>query len=231
MERPPEPIPEISGRENRFSTIHEGPLHAALKAWYARPGDLVETPVEGFIIDILQDSRLVEIQTGNFSAIRPKLQALVEHHPVRLVYPVAQAKWIIRMAPDGLSELSRRKSPKTGRIESVFSELVRIPLLLAHPNFSLEVLLTQEHEIRSHDPGRAWRRKGWVIEERRLVKVVGRQLFETPTIAGFSEALKSLFDDGTFRREVAKALVELESMSDEEAERAVADKNNEPSRS
>jgi hypothetical protein len=44
----------------------------------------------------------------------------------------------------------------------------------------LEVLLTQEEEIRSYDGKRAWRRHGWVIEERRLLNVVGRRLFETP---------------------------------------------------
>jgi hypothetical protein len=165
--------------ENRFSIINEGPLHAALKTWYAQPGDLVETPVDGFI-DILHGDHLVEIQTRNFSAIKPKLMALINCHQVRLVYPIPREKWIIRLAEDGLSQLSRRKSPKLGRIEGVFTELIRIPTLLAHPNFSLEVLLTQEDEVRQHDPGRAWRRKGWVIQERRLIGVSGRRVFETP---------------------------------------------------
>jgi hypothetical protein len=166
--------------ENRFSTINEGPLHAALKAWYAQPGDLVETAVDGFIIDILHGDRLVEIQTRSFGAIKPKLLTLVNRHPVRLVYPIPREKWIIRLAEDGVSQLSRRKSPKTGRIESIFTELIRIPTLLAHPNFSLEILLTQEDEIRQHDPGKAWRRKGWVIQERRLIGVSERRVFETP---------------------------------------------------
>ena len=169
----PEPV-------NRFSTANEGPLHAALKAWYAQPGDRIEAPVEGFIIDIVHEDVLVEIQTGSFSAIKPKLFSLANNHKVRLVFPVPRDKWIIRLGEDGVGRISRRKSPKVGRIESVFTELVRIPTLLAHPNFSLEVLLTQEEEMRVRAPGKAWRRKGWVIQERRLIQVLEQRLFEGP---------------------------------------------------
>jgi hypothetical protein len=52
--------------------------------------------------------------------------------------------------------------------------------LLGHPHFSLEVLLIQEEEVRRHDPTRAWRRKGWVTEERRLLNVAESHVFETP---------------------------------------------------
>jgi hypothetical protein len=58
--------------------------------------------------------------------------------------------------------------------------LVSFPQLLAHPNFSLEVLLIQEEEARRYDGTRNWRRKGWVTHERRLLQVVDRRLFETP---------------------------------------------------
>jgi hypothetical protein len=61
----------------------------------------------------------------------------------------------------------------------VFNELVSFPELLAQPNFSLEVLLIQEEEVRRYDARRAWRRRGWVTEERRLLEVVSGQRFET----------------------------------------------------
>ena len=62
----------------------------------------------------------------------------------------------------------------------LFRELVRIPELPARPNFAIEVLLIQEEEVRRHDPRRAWRRRGWVTQERRLLGVVSKQRFETP---------------------------------------------------
>lgn len=160
--------------------LNEKPLHAALKAWYAEPGDLFEMPVDGYVVDIVRGDLLIEIQTRNFSAIRGKLSALTAQHPLRLVYPLAVEKWIVRLQPDGEQLLSRRKSPKKGSPVEVFSELVSIPRLLTSANFSLELLLIQEEEIRSYDAERAWRRKGWVTQERRLLDVIGRQVFGTP---------------------------------------------------
>lgn len=165
---------------SRIGTLHEMSLHAALKEWYARPGDRLETRVDGYIIDIRRGDLLVEIQTRNFWALKTKLAKLSEHHPVRLVYPIPQEKWIIRLAADGSRPVSRRKSPRRGCQEHLFLELVRIAELVLKPNFSIEVLLTQEEEIWKYDGKGSWRRKRWSISDRRLVSVVGRYLFESP---------------------------------------------------
>jgi hypothetical protein len=165
---------------HEIGTLNESPLHAALKAWYTQPDDQPEVSVDGFVVDIVRGDLLVEIQTGNFSAIKRKLAVLTARHPVRLVHPIAREKWIIRLAHDGRSHLSRRKSPKRGGFEHIFEELVRIPKLLSNPNFSLDVLLIQEEEVRRYDGRRGWRRHGWVTHERRLLEVVDQRSFETP---------------------------------------------------
>jgi len=158
--------------------INEKPLHASLKQWYARPGDRFEVPVGRFVIDIVRDDLLIEIQTRNFASISSKLSKLTRSYEVRLVYPVVQEKWIVRMGTDDGGSFVRRKSPKRGRLEDLFWELVSIPQLLSHPNFSLEVLMIREEEVRRYDGRRKrWRRRGWVIEGRRLVEVVERRLF------------------------------------------------------
>src|SRR4026209_2429372 len=99
--------------------LNEKPLHASLKRWYARPGDRFEVPVDGFVIDIVRDDLLIEIQTRNFSSIKVKLNKLARSHQIRLIYPIVQEKWIVRGA-------TRRKSPKRGRLEDLFWELVSI---------------------------------------------------------------------------------------------------------
>jgi len=165
---------------NSIGLLNEKPLHAALKDWYARPEDRLEVSVDGFVIDVVQGDLLVEIQTGNFASVKPKLIELARVHPVRLVYPIAREKWIVRLAKDGSGQASRRKSPKRGKVEDVFWELVSFPELLLSPNFSLEVLLIQEEEVRRYEGKRKWWRRGWVTEERRLLEVVQRRLFETP---------------------------------------------------
>jgi hypothetical protein len=165
---------------NGIGTLNERALHAALKGWYARPGDLLEAPIDGYLIDIVRDGLLIEIQTRNVSAIRRKLAALVERHPVRLVYPVAQEKWIVRLSQDGVTVAGRRRSPIRGRVELIFDALVSIPGLLSHPNFSVEVLLVREEELRYPDASVNWRRRGWAVRARHLVEVVGNRLFTTP---------------------------------------------------
>jgi len=169
---------------NLISTLNESPLHADLKSWYAQPGDRLEVEVDGFIIDIVRGKLLIEIQTANLSSIKKKLHTLAEDHRVRLVYPVARDKWIVKLAEDGKNALSRRMSPKHCQVEDLFGELVRLPRLLGNPNFSLDVLLTQEEEIRRYDGTRAWRRRGWVTHERRLLKVLDKRRFDRPADLG-----------------------------------------------
>jgi hypothetical protein len=160
--------------------LNEKPLHASLKAWYAQPGDRFEVDVDGSVIDIVRDDLLVEIQTRSFSALKRKLAKLVVSHPVRLVFPIAAQKCIVRLSDDGAVEQGRRKSPKRGSVLELFRELVSFPHLISHPNFSLEVLLIQEEEVRQQGLARNWRRRGWGTVERRLVQVVERRQFATP---------------------------------------------------
>jgi hypothetical protein len=151
-----------------------------LKAWYARPDDRFEVPVDGFIIDIVRAELLIEVQTGSFASIKPKLIDLTTRHAVRLVYPIAQEKWIVKLGQAEDEPISRRKSPKRGGLEHLCAELVSFPHLLGHPNFSVEALLIQEEETRRYAGRRGWRRKGWVTHERHLLRVVGQRLFNTP---------------------------------------------------
>jgi hypothetical protein len=163
-----------------IGSLNERPLHASLKEWYARPGDQFETAVDGYVIDIVRNDLLLEIQTGNFASIKSKLTNLVHSHQIRLIYPVAQEKWILKLPKDDGSGVTRRKSPKRGRVEDLFREMVSFPELLANRNFSLEVLIIREEEARRHEGTRRWRRRGWATEERRLLEVVDQRVFEEP---------------------------------------------------
>jgi hypothetical protein len=157
--------------------MNEHTLHSAIKQWYSLPGDMHEVNIGGFVVDVVQGSLLVEIQTKNFSAAKRKLQRLVGDHKVRLVYPIAKQKWIVRVAQSG-EPLSRRKSPKKGRLVDLFHELVRLPDLIEHRNFSLEVLMIEEEEVRCNDGRGSWRRRGVSIKDRKLISVTERVLFK-----------------------------------------------------
>ena len=165
---------------NMIGTRNEKPLHAALKRRFAKPGDVLEAPVRQYTVDILRGRRIIEIQTANFSAIRRKLGELVRAHPVHLVHPIANLRWILKQSCPDDHAPTRRKSPKRGVVTDLFVEFVSIPELLGHRNFTLEVLLTEEEQLRRPDARRGRRRNGWVVAERRLVGVLESHRFRTP---------------------------------------------------
>jgi hypothetical protein len=196
-DHPSEPAPPGIG------TLGEKSLHAALKAWYSRPGDEFEVPVSGYVADLVRDGLLIEIQTRNFSAIRPKLSRLLEDHPVRLLHPIARNRWIVHQGADGRPH-SRRKSPKHGRILDLFHELVYIPDLIAHPNLTIEAILIQEEEIRLESNRWSWRRRGWKFYDRRLLEVIEQACFSS--LEDFLNVLPDSLPDSFSNRELASAL-------------------------
>ena len=153
--------------------MREGPLHAAVKAALAEPGDRLEVPVGRFVIDLVRaDGELVEVQTGGFGALGRKLDALLDEHRFRVVYPVAAERRIVRVDARG-EVVGVRRSPKRQTAVAVFDELVAFPSLLTHPNLTLDVLLLSEDHIRRPQPvttrGRT-RDPG----ERRMVELLDR---------------------------------------------------------
>ncbi len=173
---------------NAIGSLNESPLHAALKERYRRPGDLVEAPLRGFVADLLRGDQLIEIQTCGLTSLGKKLDHLLDHHPIRVVHPIAAETWILKLDSQG-QRLSRRKSPRRGIAADVCSELVAYPSLLSHPNFVLEVALVQVEEVRQPDRS-VRRRQGWRVQERRLIAVV-----ETVEL-GAPEALLGLLPAG-----------------------------------
>lgn len=162
-----------------IGVLREKPLHASLKQWYAEDGDRLEVPVEGFVIDLVRDRLLIEVQTRGFSGMKEKLASLLDQgHRIRIVHPIPIDKWIVKVDSDG-TILSRRRSPKHGTVIDVFAELVSFPKQMTHSSLEVEVLLINEEEYRVHTPDRSWRRKGWSVMERRLIDVVDAVLFRT----------------------------------------------------
>lgn len=155
--------------------LNESPLHASLKRSLAPLGSRFEVRLAGYVIDAVHDDILIEVQTRQVGKLRPKLTNLLAAHRVRLVIPVASERWIVRRGSDGGK---RRRSPKRAGMLDALAELVAIPHLLDHPNLEVEVALIAEEETREHRPGVAWRRRGWVTVERRLLRVVSRQLLQ-----------------------------------------------------
>jgi hypothetical protein len=164
-----------------LNTYREGSLHAALKAMYARPGDRIEESVDGYVVDVVRDDGLVEIQTGSFASAARKLRRLVADHRILLVYPIPIERWLVRVDAVGVVA-ARRRSPKRGLPLDLFHELVAFPELMADPNFTVELAMIREEEVRGPVPSGARYRhpREWWRLERRLIEVVETIRVETP---------------------------------------------------
>ena len=192
-----------SKHPNGIGTLSERSLHSTLKEWYSEPGDRIEVNLEGYVIDIVREDLLIEIQTRNFGAMKSKLMALIPNHRVRLVHPIPVVRWVVRESLEG-EELSRRKSPKKMNILNVFEELVSIPTLINHRNFEIEILEVFEEQILQNDGKGSWRRKGWSNVDRRLIDVSGRHLFREAN--DFVKLLPPDLETPFTNAELAKAL-------------------------
>jgi hypothetical protein len=169
----------VEGGVSGIGVLREGPLHAALKDWMARPGDRAEVRVGRYVIDLVRaDGELVEIQTGAFSPLGPKLDALLDEHRMRIVHPVPAQRRIVRVDEHG-EVLSARRSPlRTGAL-GLFARLVTFPSLVGHPHLTFEVLLCAEDHVRGAAPVRR-RRRTRDPGARRLVEVLDSHEVRTP---------------------------------------------------
>jgi hypothetical protein len=167
-----------------IGVLREGPLHAAVKDALARPGDRAEVPFGRFVIDLVRsDGELVEIQTGGFSPLGRKLDALLDGHRMRIVHPVAAERRIVRIDEHG-EVLSARRSPRRSGVLEIFDRLVSFPSLLAHPHLTVEVLLCREDHIRAPEPGRSRSgRRRRDPGQRRLIDILDGVVLEGPADA------------------------------------------------
>ena len=52
--------------------------------------------------------------------------------------------------------------------------------MISHSNFSIETILVQIEEIRVKSKAMSYRRKGWSIYDKKLLKIIGRKKFSNP---------------------------------------------------
>jgi hypothetical protein len=188
---------------SNIGVLREGSLHAAIKALLARPGDRLEVAIDRFVIDLVRaDGELVEVQTGGFGPLGPKLDALLDQHRFRIVHPVAAERRIVRVDEDG-EIASVRRSPIRAGVVDVFGRLVAFPSLLTHPHLTVEVLLLREDHVRARLPIRNSRRRR-DPGERRLVDVLDRVELRGPE--DVTRALPALPSRPFSTRELAATL-------------------------
>ncbi len=106
--------------------LSEKALHLTFKLFYEPDINYREVALGAFQADILHNGCAVEIQTGNFGALRKKIGALPEDTSLTVVHPLLAEKRLFRIDPDSGEVTGGRKSPSHEDIYDAFGELVRI---------------------------------------------------------------------------------------------------------
>ena len=146
-------------------------LHTQLKSHYVAAEDRHEVVVDKYRIDAIDKrGRLIEIQCASLAAIRDKIRCLVESHQVIVVKPLAARKRITTLNRHGGEIVSSRYSPARQTLPQLFKELVHFGIF-PHPRLRLDVVMTEQEEIRIPPTSRSSWRKKYSVAERTLVEV------------------------------------------------------------
>jgi hypothetical protein len=134
-----------------IGTLSEKTMHAVLKYYLEPDVSRHEIRVGTNVVDILEDDRIIEIQTRNFFGLKKKFDALLAEYPITVVYPVAHVKWLCWINPESGEVTKRRKSPKTGSACDCFLELRWILPYLKSEHLRFKILLIDLVEYRYLD--------------------------------------------------------------------------------
>jgi signal recognition particle subunit SEC65 len=151
----------------------ETSLHRELKKLYAGDDAQTEVALDKYRIDAVSGKQLIEIQHGSLAAIRSKIQRLVHDHRVLVVKPIVASKLLVKQSGPQGRILSRRMSPKRGKLLDIFDELVYFTRVFPHPRLTLEIVLVEVEEWRypGHGRRRRWRKGDHVVADQKLLSV------------------------------------------------------------
>ncbi len=168
-----------------INTYSESQLHKTLKNLYANEfNGKVEQKINGKICDILtEENRIIEIQTGNLSQLKNKIETLTPEYKMTIVYPLAIIKRIETRSKTG-TVISNKKSPKKLNLFHIFKEITKIYPYLSKERVTLEILETEITEIRikTDEPIQLINKsrrflKNWYKEDKKLNTIFCKHIF------------------------------------------------------
>lgn len=171
-----------------INTYNESDLHNKLKTIYALEWDgETEKRIPGtkWIADVLlPNGDAIEIQTGNVSALKEKINHLISNgKKVKVVRPIIVEKII--ETTDG-EKTSRKKSPKKETIYSILRGLTGIADILGDERLEIVALSVKctEHRERTEEKVQLENRsrrhlKNWIPLGKSLDSIEGKRIFKT----------------------------------------------------
>lgn len=110
-------------RRDGIGRLGERTLHQILKYYFEPDDRFHEIKAGRYVADICRDGNITEIQTRAFRSLRGKLKAYSGKYNVNVVFPIAVKKYLSWVSPETGEIISRRKSPKKGKLWDILYEL------------------------------------------------------------------------------------------------------------
>lgn len=149
----------VKRERSGIGTLSEKTLHAVLKKYLEPHAENHEVPLGNYVADIIGENGVIEIQTGSFTPLRPKLEVLLDCTDVTVAYPIAEVKYMRWIDPETGEVSPPHKSPKKGRPYDAFYELIKIKYTLDNPHMHFKILMLELTETRWQNGRRSKDRK------------------------------------------------------------------------
>ena len=140
--------------ENLITTYMERSLHRSLKSHFCSDETNHEIKIGRFVADACDGKTIFEIQTGNFSPLRKKIQFYLENtdFDIVIVRPIAQNRRIFWFdEKSGEMKKAPRLSSKHENLASGIADIYYIKEFLENPRLSFCFVLMEIDEIRLLD--------------------------------------------------------------------------------
>ena len=156
-----------------FSVYAERAVHKTFKLYLEPRAELHERPYLGSVADILNESGAIEVQTGSFAPLLPKLRKFLKEGRVTLVHPFAihtAHRWL---NPE-TGEISEPSSRGTSRSPySVGRELYRIRELIGNEDLTVRIIAFDAEEYRRLDGRDKSHKRGATLLAKLPLRIVG----------------------------------------------------------
>lgn len=163
-----------------IGTLAEKTLHAVLKLYLEPDLSCHEQKAEGFVVDILNEKGVTEIQTAGFNRLRRKIDAFLPETPLQIIYPIPAKKTLSWFNPDTGEEVSRRLSPKRGSRRDALFELYKIRPWLLEDGLSITLVFIDIEEHRLLDGWDKQQKRGSTRVDRLPIALDRIEVFRQP---------------------------------------------------
>lgn len=184
-----------------IGTLCEKQMHAAIKRFICPDESKHEIRIDGsalcidhnedgndnkkkkrrFVADVLDGDTIFEIQTGQFSPLKAKIQWILENtrYNIVVIHPIAETKWINYINAQSGEIERRQKSPRRGKFTDIAGELYYIRDFIGNPRFSLVLLMMEAEQYKKNTLKDSRRRPKYQKYELIPVSLLRAQVFKS----------------------------------------------------